>query len=173
VAKFSALTNLKLVADAQTLGWQILPRMPDGKQKEWLESYLRREPPSVTRQQIAGHWLNHSVTAQKEQHFQDALECAHRATYADPTPSNKAFLGLSQVMLAGATKSLQMEVGLAALAAAVAEQSEPATLFNYMQALHMTSRLNDALIVADKLLALTPGDPLVVSVVNQIKKKMQ
>lgn len=174
-AKFTALSALMLIADAQTLGRQILPQLPVGKRRESLEVYLGHEPPQITRSRIAGHWVAQAIGAQKERRFQDAVEYAYRATYVDPAePSNKAFLGLSLVILSGTIQNQPMELdGLTRLMEALAVRRDHTTLFNYMQALHMTGRLTDALTVADELLAMTPDDPLVIKTADDIKKRIQ
>ena len=104
-----------------------------------------------------------------------ATECFRRAVYA--CPNNAMFLGwlaMSVIRLAQVTPSLALETeGVELFTRSLQIRREPLMLFNYAQALRTIGRATDALRIAEELLIVTPDDPDVINLIEQIREQLR
>jgi tetratricopeptide (TPR) repeat protein len=168
--KLRCLAALQLIEDAQGVARALIPLESEPAKRQWLEHFLRQQPPSFTREQLAAHWHEQGIKAQVAEQLQEAVEFLYRAVYANSSEvTYKGGLGLSMVLLSAKVKSPSLEEeGLALMREAVGIRRQPALLFNYAQALRMAGRLSDARAIAEELLPLNPEDPLVRKLLTEL-----
>ncbi len=124
------------------------------------------------RAQLAAHWFAQGIAAQSGGRDREAVDLLRRAANAAPLDLRlKGGLAMGLVVASCRMSDPAMgDEGFRLFEEVLAVQRDPITLFNYAQALRMTLRNAEAILVTEELRQITPDDPYLLEIIKELRK---